>query len=125
MNSKSLIIKQKLNPIHRLTLSRPKSSRIMNDDSVFADLIKMCNSYVRHILFTRGGGGGRWEGAKGGGLKSINTMITKCLSICIPPPSHRGKACAPSTTIYLATAVPRRGLAALSKASHRIHNHFY
>ena len=57
MNSKSLIIKQKLNPIHRLTLSRPKSSRIMNDDSVFADLIKMCNSYVRHILFTRGGGG--------------------------------------------------------------------
>ena len=111
MNSKSLIIKQKLNPIHRLTLSRPKSSRIMNDDSVFADLIKMCNSYVRHILFTRGGGG---PGGRGKMFVNLH-----------PPPPHRGKACAPSTTIYLATAVPRRGLAALSKASHRIHNHFY
>jgi len=67
MNSKSLIIKQKLNPIHRLTLSRPKSSRIMNDDSVFADLIKMCNSYVMHILFTRGGGGQVGGGEGGGG----------------------------------------------------------
>ena len=79
MNSKSLIIKQKLNPIHRLTLSRPKSSRIMNDDSVFADLIKMCNSYVRHILFTRGGGG------QVGGAK--------CLSICIPPPPSGKSMC--------------------------------
>ena len=70
-------------------------------------------------------GGGPGVGERGGVWKSINTTITKYLSICTPPPPHRGKEFAPSTTIYLVTAVPRLGLAPLSKAGHRIHYHFY